>query len=43
MNRVLDTEVERDKDTCAFICEKEVQFFRLTNDKFQNFLHEFAY
>ena len=25
------------------ICEAEVQFFRFTNDKFPNFLHELAY
>ena len=31
-----------DKDTYAFIRE-EVQFFRLTKDKFPNFLHELAY
>ena len=32
-----------DKDTCAFIREEEVQFFRLTKDKFPNFPHELAY
>ena len=29
-------------DTFAFIRE-EVQFFRLTKDKFRNFFHELAY